>query len=168
MLEQDTLKLIKQAKAHDPDSFTGLMQLYMKDMYRTAIAILGNDADCADAVQDTILACWEKIGTLRESRFFRTWLTRILINKCYDIKKQQENKFPLEQWRESPAAAPNSDLKEMLSVLDEKYRLPMMLFYGQGYPTAEIAELLCLPKSTVQTRLARGRQKLAAYYESEV
>jgi len=56
----------------------------------------------------------------------------------------------------------------MLSVLDEKYRLPMMLFYGQGYPTAEIAELLCLPKSTVQTRLARGRQKLAAYYESEV
>ncbi len=168
MFDKDTQKLIKQAKAHDPDAFTGLMQLYMKDMYRTAVAILANDADCADAIQDTILSCWEKIGTLRENRFFKTWLTRILIRKCCDIKKQQKNRVPLEEWQESGADTPNSDLKEMLSVLDEKYRVPMMLFYGQGYLTAEIAELLQLPKSTVQTRLARGRQKLAAYYKNEV
>lgn len=64
------------------------MQLYMKDMYRTAIAILMNDADAADAIQDTILSCWEKLDTLREPRYFKTWLTRILIHKCYDIKKQ--------------------------------------------------------------------------------
>lgn len=40
-----------------------------------------------------------------------------------------------------------------------------MLFYGEGYKTAEIARILDIPKSTVQTRLARGREKLAMYLE---
>ena len=61
------------------------MQLHMKDMYRTAVSILMNDEDAADAIQDAILACWEKIDGLKEPRYFRTWMTRILINKCYDI-----------------------------------------------------------------------------------
>lgn len=39
----------------------------------------------ADAFTDTILVCWEKIDTLKKNRFFRTWMTRILINKCNDI-----------------------------------------------------------------------------------
>ena len=41
--------------------------------------------DVADAISDTILVCWEKIDTLKKNRFFRTWMTRILINKCNDI-----------------------------------------------------------------------------------
>ena len=72
--------LIDQAKGRDPDAFAELMQLYMQDMYRVALAILMNDEDAADAIQDTILACWEKIHTLRKREFFKTWLTRILIN----------------------------------------------------------------------------------------
>lgn len=57
MLEKEIQTYIQRAKEHDPDAFTDLMQFYMKDMYRTAIAILMNDADSADAIQDTILAC---------------------------------------------------------------------------------------------------------------
>lgn len=60
----------------------------------------------------------------------------------------------------------NHAFMELLSVLEEKYRIPMLLFYGQGYRTGEIAEILHIPKSTVQTRLARGREKLTAYYKS--
>lgn len=155
-------KLIAKAKEHDPDAFTLLMQYFAKDMYRTAIAILMNSEDAADAIGDTVLACWEKIGTLREERYFKTWMTRILINKCFDIKNQRV--LSLEECEE--IAASDSDyikeLKEILMQLDEKYRLPMMLFYGEGYKTAEIAQMLDIPKSTVQTRLARGRKKLAS------
>ena len=82
---QEIEELIKKAKGRDPDAFTRLMQFYMEDMYRVAIAILMNDEDVADAIQDTILTCWEKIDTLREDKYFRTWMTRILINKSYDI-----------------------------------------------------------------------------------
>lgn len=78
----------KYLKEKDPDAFTKLMQFYMKDLYRVALAILMNDEDASDAIQDTILACWEKIHTLRQTSYFRTWMTRILIRKCYDIRKK--------------------------------------------------------------------------------
>lgn len=63
--------LIDQAKGRDPDAFAELMQLYMQDMYRVALAILMNDEDAADAIQDTILACWEKIKVI--GNFGRHW-----------------------------------------------------------------------------------------------
>ena len=62
--------LIREAKGRDPDAFTELMQFYMKDMYRDAIAILRNDEDVADAVQDTILVCWQKLHTLKNDKLF--------------------------------------------------------------------------------------------------
>ena len=165
---KEILKLVKRAKAQEPDAFTELMQFYMKDMYRVSAAILMNDEDAADAIQDTILACWEKIGTLRENRFFKSWMTRILIRKCYDILNHRRSLASLEEYKEPEAQeTPEDGFHEMLSILDEKYRVPMMLYYGLGYKTSEIAELLHIPRSTVQTRLARGREKLADFYKSE-
>lgn len=121
----------------------------------------------ADAIQDTILTCWEKLTTLKDNRLFKTWMTRILIHKCYDVRKYYKKMAPMEEEGE-PAAVDDTNhaFMELLSVLEEKYRIPMLLFYGQGYRTGEIAEILHIPKSTVQTRLARGREKLTAYYKS--
>ncbi len=157
--------LIKKAKKKEPDAFTQVMQAYMKDMYRVALAILMNDADVADAIQDTILTCWEKIHNLKQIKYFHTWMIRILINKCYDIRKKRESIVSFEEYGE-PAAEDryNLELKEALSALDEKYRIIITLFYSEGYHINEIAEILKIPKSTVQTRLQRGREKLARYY----
>lgn len=121
----------------------------------------------ADAIQDTILTCWEKLTKLKDNRLFKTWMTRILIHKCYDVRKYYKKMAPMEEAGE-PAAVDDTNhaFMELLSVLEEKYRIPMLLFYGQGYRTGEIAEILHIPKSTVQTRLARGREKLTAYYKS--
>jgi RNA polymerase sigma-70 factor (ECF subfamily) len=160
--------LIKRAKVRDADAFTELMQLFMKDMYRTSIAILQHDEDAADAIQDTILVCWEKIDTLKKPKYFKTWMTRILINKCYDILNQRKHTVSFEECEEPVIQeTPKDKITELLSVLDEKYRVPMLLFYLQGYKISEIAELLHIPKSTVQTRLARGRKKFAALYAAE-
>lgn len=168
MNDKEIVNLVKKAKGNDTDAFTELMNFYMKDMYRTAIAILMNDEDAADAIQDTILACWEKLCMLREVKLFKTWMTRILINKCYDIQKQRKNMVDYEEYEE-PAATDeyNLELKEALAALDERYRVPMTLFYALGYQTGEIAKILHIPKSTVQTRLARGRERLAKYYGME-
>ena len=54
MQNYKTEELVRQAKRQDADAFTELMQLHMKDMYRVAYAILMNDEDVADAVQETI------------------------------------------------------------------------------------------------------------------
>lgn len=169
MQTKETVNLIKKAKRRDADSFTELMQLYMKDMYRVALAVLMNDEDVADAIQDTILICWEKIDTLKNSSYFKTWLTRILLNKCYDIRKAAKNIVELEAYEE-PAVYDeyNLELKEALASLAEKYRIIMTLFYSEGHSVEQIADILKIPKSTVQTRLARGREKLAnGYYRDD-
>lgn len=165
MQNRKTEDLIKRAKRQDADAFTELMQLYMKDMYRVAMAILMNDEDAADAIQDTILVCWEKLNTLKKEQYFKSWMTRVLINKCYDIRRRSLRTVELEAYEE-PAAedAYNLEFKEAMASLDEKYRCVMILFYGEGYHIDEISALLKLPQSTVKTRLQRGREKLARYY----
>ena len=165
MQKKETNDLVKKARQKDPDAFTELMQLYLKDMYRTALAILANDEDAADAIQDTILACWENMHTLKAEQYFKTWMTRILINSCYRIRRQEKYTETLTEYEEPSACDEyNLELKEALSSLDEKYRMVMTLFYGCGYRIEEIAGMLKIPKSTVQTRLQRGRQKLARDY----
>ena len=160
--------LIRKAQKKESDAFTELIQIYMQDMYRTAIAILMNDEDAADAIQDTILVCWEKMDTLQHTQYFKTWMTRILIHKCLDIRRKQEKVVTMEDYEE-PAVEDtyNIELKEALETLGEKYRLIMMLYYGEGYQVKEIADFLEMPVSTVQTRLERGRKKLREYYQSE-
>lgn len=162
---KETENLVEKAKQKDADAFTELMQLYLKDMYRTALAILLQDEDAADAVQDTILTCWESLSTLKSPQYFKTWMTRILIHNCYRIRKYVKSQKPLEACEEPSAWDEyNLELKEALASLDEKYRIVMTLFYSEGYRIHEIAEILKIPKSTVQTRLHRGRKKLARDY----
>lgn len=158
--------LLQKAKERDPDAFTELINLYMKDMYRTAIAILMNDADAADAIQETILTCWERLSTLRENKFFKTWMTRILINKCHDIRNQRIEAVDISEHEELAFHEDESNLeiKDAIAQLDQKYRVPIMMFYGDGYSIKEIAAILNVPVSTIQTRLSRGRAQLGRYF----
>ena len=73
-------KLVKKAKKGDAEAFITLMEQNKQTMKRVAYAYLGNEEDVADALQETILAAFEKLDTLKKPEFFRTWLTRILIN----------------------------------------------------------------------------------------
>lgn len=159
--------LIEKARARDADAFTELIQLQMQNMYKTTRAILSNEEDIADAICDTILACWEKMGQLKETGYFRTWMTRILVNKCMDILRKQERLWftddPPEVAVQEHGFA-NAEWDEALNSLDERYRLVVVLYYVEGFKTTEISIILKIPESTVRTRLARAREKLAAEY----
>lgn len=156
--------LVGKAKQGNPDAFTELMQSQMQNMYKAARSVLYNDEDVADAISETILTCWEKLWQLKEEAYFRTWMTRILINKCNDILRKQRNITLMEEIPELPSydrKYENVEWEEALDSLDGKYRLILMLYYVEGFKTGEIAEILSMPESTVRTRLARGRQHLA-------
>lgn len=159
-------RLIKEAKGGNPDAFARLMRSQMQNMYKTAGAILFNDEDIADAVSDTILACWENLPRLKENRFFKTWMTRILINKCSDIirKKQYflDEDIPEEGYVDR--GYENAEWKEAIGQIPEKYRLVMLLYYIEGFSTGDIGEILDIPEGTVRSRLARGREQLAREY----
>lgn len=159
--------LIRMAKLRDADAFTQLMQSQMQSMYKTARAILYNEEDAADAISETILACWEKIGQLKQECYFKTWMTRILVNKCNDLLRKQENLTFSEEMPDIPARETgyeNMEWIEALNMLDEKYRLVIILYYVEGFRTGEIGEILSLTDSAVRSRLARGREQLAQGY----
>lgn len=163
-------ELVRQAQKGDGDAFTELMQSQMQNLYKTARAMLKNDEDAADAISDTILACWEKIGQVREIRFFRTWMTKILINKCNDILRQYKKDGTAEEISDNVYFSEryeNIEWLETLKSLDEKYRLVMVLYYVDGLDTAEISEFLKIPGATVRTRLARGRNRISDIYRTE-
>ncbi len=162
--------LIRRARSKDPEAFTELMRLQMQSMYKAAKAILRYDEDVADAIQDTILCCWEKLGQLREDRYFKTWMTRILINKCKELLRKKQEFLPGEKLQE-PAGPDwefeNVEWRATLDGIDEKYRLILLLYYVEGFTTVDISRILEMPESTVRTRLARGRRMLAGVFQAE-
>lgn len=164
-MNKETRLLLKKAQSQDKEAFSELMQLYLKDMYRIAIAILMNEEDSADALQEMLLSCWRNLHTLKKPEYFKTWLTRILINHCNDILRKRVKLVEFENIHEPIICDEyNVELKEAFASMDEKYRLPAELYYGQGYKVREIGKILKLPTNTVKTYLARGRKQLAEYY----
>ena len=156
--------LIRKAKKGDKDAFCRLMDLQMQSMYKVARAYLKNDEDAADAIQETILSCFQKIGTLEQNRYFKTWLIRILINKCKDILQAKSLMMYTDSLPETPIYEEDFEMVEwnqVLAPLDEKYRTILLLYYMEGFNTREIGEILNMKEGTVKTRLARGRQKVA-------
>lgn len=154
-------RLIQKAQSGDVNAFTELMEQHKIALYKVAKSYLKHEDDVADAMQDTVLSAWEHLRDLRELSYFKTWLTRICINRCNDILRRQKRVQPSE-YSEEVAVAPENDrdFYELLEELPEEYRMIFLLYYGQGFRTKEIAELLDLNENTVKSRLARGRQRL--------
>ena len=138
-------------------------------LYRISCGMLRSPQDRQDAVQEAVLKAWQKLDGLRNEKFFETWLTRILINECYDLLAARKTQLPLEEAPELPAAdeGGNRALRDALLGLDEKLRLPVMLHYMEGYRVREIAGILGLPEGTVKTRLARAKRELKKYLEED-
>ncbi len=159
--------LIQKAKMKNPDAFTELMKSELQSMYRTAKAILMNDEDVADAIQDTLLICWEKLNQLKVDRYFKTWMTKILVNNCYGIIRRNRRITYTDELPESVSEenVSNIEWREAMSAIDEKYRIVLILFYAEGFHTKEIAKILGITDSTVRTRLSRGREQLTEYYK---
>ena len=152
----------------DRQFFIASAQAMERSMYCIARSYLRCEADCEDALQNALLRAWEKRNTLREERYFRTWLTRILINSCKETLRRQRRESPSADFPE--AAAPqggDTALWESLRALDEKYRVIVVLHYRDGYSVREIASILRVPESTVKTRLFRARQQLKSLLERE-
>ena len=136
-------------------------------MYRVAWSILRNEADVQDALQDAVLKAWEKRDKLREEKYFRTWITRILINVCYDTQRMRRKIVPLDKIPVQSSSAPDPDLAIALEALPEKLRLPLVLCYSEGMTYEEAADVLRISMTTLSGRLRRGKKELRKELEAE-
>lgn len=158
----------KAQKEHDADAFIELMERNRQSMLKIAMAYLSNEQDVADAMQESILTCYEKLHTLKQPQYFKTWLIRIVINECKDILRQnRELALPEEFALQGTVNSSYGDIEfmELLNSLEEKYRIVLILYYVEGFRTKEIADLLDMNEHTVKSRLVRAREKFAAQHQ---
>lgn len=153
----------------DKDKFTEQVLEAETTMYRIAKSILVCDADCEDAVQEAVLKAYAKLHTLREERYFKTWLVRILINECYRKKRVQHKTVPFEEYTvHQPVFNDNySELYQAVMKLKTQIRITIVLHYIEGYSVEEVGKILKIPAGTVKSRLHSGRKLLKEELDDE-
>lgn len=143
--------------------FTAAAEQYLDMAYRLALNACGSAADAEDAVQNAMLRLWRTDTAFEGGEHLRRWIIRVTLNECRRITGHpwRRRSVPLESCPE-PVLEDREKraLWEAVVALPEKYRVPLYLYYYEGYDVNEVGELLDLKPSTVQTRLARGRERL--------
>ena len=152
------------------EAFGQAMTEMTETLYRITCSQLSSEADREDAVQEALRRAWEKRAFLGNDSYIRTWIIRILLNVCHDIRREKKRMIPTEEFPEAsaPSAYDSIDLKECLLQLEERDRMPILLYYIEGYDVKEVASILRIPQGTVKSRLNRGRSKLKEICREEV
>jgi len=134
---------------------------YSQTIAKTAFSYLKNTSDAEDITQEVFLILMQKQPNFENEDHLKAWLIRVAINKCKNHLKsgwfKSNNPLP-----EDIAYLPPEQNKILSSVLslDIKYRIPIHLYYYEGYSIKEIAKIMKVPTSTISTRMARGRKIL--------
>ncbi|MCD7792077.1 MAG: sigma-70 family RNA polymerase sigma factor [Oscillospiraceae bacterium] len=157
----------------DKNQFTELVLESEVSMYRIAKSILVHECDCEDAMQEAVLKAYENLNSLHEERYFKTWLTRILINEARRIRKSQARLLLLEDSVVESIGVEHNRLNECSELYDAvmrlklKIRITVVLHYIEGYSVEETAKILRVPTGTVKSRLHSGRTLLRKELEDE-
>jgi RNA polymerase sigma-70 factor (ECF subfamily) len=174
--------LVGQIQAGDVQAYAHLVSKYQDKVFNTCWRICGNPDDAADITQDALLKALESIGSFRGASSFYTWLFRIAVNlalshrrkaarvRCETLNGPDES-YMLTAWQQKgrvaddPAARTDdaevrAHVAEALRTLDEQHRAAIVLRDIEGFDYDQIAEILNVPKGTVKSRIARGRQAL--------
>ena len=179
--ESDT-DLVHDIAANDHAAFERLMRRYNSRLFRIARAILKDDAEAEDAVQDAYLEAFRHIGEFRGQSQVATWLTRIAINQALMRLRRHKRErvvvpFPgdtggttrqtevIDQKAESPAAATlRAEIRNVVETrIDElppAFRAVFIMRDVEEMTVQETAECLGIPPATVRTRLFRARALL--------
>ena len=141
-----------------------LAEKYLDCIYRVAVNGCKHHADAEDVVQNTFVKLWERTESFADEEHARKWLIRVAVNECHSLWRNPWKKKTvyLEEMTKEPTFShrEKSDLYEAVMGLPVKYRQVVHLYYFEEYSVKEIAELVNLSETAVQTRLLRARQKL--------
>ena len=158
--------------------FTALAEKYMDMVYRIALNAVGSAADAEDVVQNVMLRLYRSDPDFESEEHARRWLIRVAVNESKRLvglpwKKREASFEEVLNIADGTDGTDGTDglqqgLLMKVAGLPPKYRVPMYLYYYEGYSVKEIAELTGSKISTLQTRLARGREKLRLVLEEEM
>ncbi|MGE5674581.1 MAG: RNA polymerase sigma factor [Mycobacterium leprae] len=143
-------------------------------LFRTAWAILGNEADAGDALQEATIRAYRAFDQLKGGQVaFPAWMRRILVNTCTQILRKRMRVIPVERPEEmsEEQPAPEADIPvgseawDAVRRLDERYRAVVVLRFLNDMSLEEIATALEIPLGTVKSRLHTALKQLRTELE---
>ena len=176
------LALINDAQKGDLDAFNTLILHYQDSVFHTALRILGDEDQAADAAQDAFISAFKSIASYRGGSF-KAWLMRTVTNACYDELRRQKRRptTPLEpdtedgeemdspRWLADPNMTPDQvaeadelehAIQHCLNNLPLEFKTVVVMADIQGMDYTEVASSVRAPLGTIKSRLARARLRL--------
>ena len=167
-------ELVRKAISGEEEAFNELILYLQKDLYKIARMRLKCEDDINDAVQETIIQAYKNLKKVKNPKYFKTWIIKILINNCNKIYRKLHNKKIIEYEEEildttysisNSESIENLDFYILIKNLDYKERITLILYYLLEFTTKEIGSVLKEPDSTIRNRISRTRKKLKTLLE---
>jgi RNA polymerase sigma-70 factor (ECF subfamily) len=175
--------LVERANRGDHEAFGALVDGRLAATFRTALAILGNEADARDATQDIFVRAWRNLPELRDPDRFSAWFGRIVVNTCRTairgrrrriVREISVGALPDEGQQLPSLEVRHDDRSASLDVLDRALdrisvadRALLALHHFEHLSLDVIGERLGVPSKTVKSRLFSARRSLDRALEVE-
>lgn len=166
-------EIIKQARKGNKEAFSKIIKINKEYLYKTAFTYVKDEHKALDILQECIYRSFKGIRKLKEPKYFKTWITRILINCCMDYVNK-ENKL---QYVEYDLNLPSEevglskeeklDLYNALDKLRPEFRSVIILKYFDGLSIKEISEVMNISENTIKSHLSRGKKNLGSILKGD-
>ena len=168
--------LVRLCLRGDRAAFAEIVTRYQKQIFSLAYRLTNQVEDAQDLAQEAFLKIYQVLGKYDTSRPFFPWMYKVAANVCYTaLRKRPQDEVPLDKVIEFaptiPQAATQPEdytetkeiqraVQEALSGLPDKYKVPLVLRYLEDMTYQQIADVMDLPLTTIETRLFRGKSLL--------
>jgi RNA polymerase sigma-70 factor (ECF subfamily) len=164
----DDIVLVERCLRGEAAAFRPLVERYQKVLFTVAVRMLGDYEEATDAAQNAFVRAFEKLATYDRRHKFFSWLYRILVNECLNVRRARRPREPLD-----PALVADDDpqltarraelragVQAALIQLPKPYREVVVLRHFGDLSYHEMAEALRVSEKTVKSRLYEARQRL--------
>jgi RNA polymerase sigma-70 factor (ECF subfamily) len=166
--EDDDIVFVERCLGGDPAAFRPLVERYQRVLFTVAARMLGDGDEAADAAQNAFVHAYQKLQSFDHGHKFFSWLYRILVNECLNVRRSRRFLEPLDPglatredpYRDAEQAELRASVQSALLRLPPAYREVVVLRHYAGLSYLEIAEALGVPEKTVKSRLYSARQRL--------
>lgn len=166
-MKSDEIALVKKAQKGNEEAYVELYHRYEEMIYRMAFIYTKNQEDALDIVQETAFKSFKFIRTLREPKFFKTWLIKITITCAIGLLNKRKVTTPVDisqlnnmHFSEDEDILLSLTLQELMDNLAETEKSVILLRYYQDYTLNDIANILDIPLGTAKAILYRTLEKL--------
>ncbi|NMM65033.1 sigma-70 family RNA polymerase sigma factor [Clostridium sp. P21] len=167
-------ELATNAKNGDENAFCKLMQINKEILYKTAYTYTKNQHDALEILDNTVYKAYVSIKKLKETKYFNTWIMRILINNCVNYLNKKKRIIFFKENVDIPKKSDHNnnreeilDLYEAIDNLDGKLKIIIILRYFQDLTVPQIAEIMDYPLGTVKTYIHKALKQLRIKLEVE-